>query len=89
MPNFLHSFNAHLKFFSVKDLSSLQNNFFEKTGYYIIYCVNDNDEDATYARKEEIINERQTKMFKEKYAEWLSESKVDISNKFWDVFTIS
>ena len=60
-----------------------------KTGYYIIYCVNDNDEDATYARKEEIINERQTKMFKEKYAEWLSESKVDISNKFWDVFTIS
>ena len=43
----------------------------------------------TYARKEEIINERQTKMFKEKYAEWLSESKVDISNKFWDVFTIS
>lgn len=60
-----------------------------KTGYYIIYCVNDNDEDATYARKEEIINERQTKMFKDKYAEWLSESKVDISNKFWDVFTIS
>lgn len=60
-----------------------------KTGYYIIYCVNDNDEDATYARKEEIINERQTKMFKEKYAEWLSKSKVDISNRFWDVFTIS
>ncbi len=60
-----------------------------KTGYYIIYCVNDNDEDATYARKEEIINERQTKMFKDKYAEWLSESRVDISNKFWDVFTIS
>ncbi|MBU5478679.1 peptidyl-prolyl cis-trans isomerase [Eubacterium sp. MSJ-13] len=60
-----------------------------QTGYYIIYCVDDNDEDATYAKKEEIINERQTKMFKEKYSEWLSGAKVDISNKFWEVFTIS
>ena len=58
------------------------------TGYYIIYCLNDNDEDATYSRKEAIIEERQTKMFKEKYAEWLSDSKVDISNKFWDVFEL-
>lgn len=58
------------------------------TGYYIIYCVNDNDEDATYSRKEAIIEERQTKMFKEKYTKWLSDSKVDISNKFWDVFTL-
>jgi len=55
-----------------------------KNGYYIIYCENDNDEDATYARKESIIEERQTKMFKEKYSKWLSESSVDISNKFWE-----
>lgn len=60
-----------------------------ETGYYIIYCVNDNDADATYNRKEAIIEERQTKMFKEKYSEWLSDSKVDISNKFWNVFSIS
>ena len=59
-----------------------------KNGYYIIYCENDNDEDATYARKEAIIEERQTKMFKEKYSKWLSESSVDISNKFWDVFKL-
>lgn len=60
-----------------------------ENGYYIIYCVNDNDEDATYSRKEAIIEERQTKMFKEKYTDWLSDSKVDISDKFWKVFAIS
>lgn len=57
-------------------------------GYYIIYCVDDNDQDATYAKKEQIIRERQTKMFKKKYAEWLGSSEVRISNSFWKIFKI-
>jgi len=59
-----------------------------KSGYYIIYCINPMDEDATYARKEEIIEERQTSMFKKKYTEWLGEYEVDISKAFWKVFEI-
>lgn len=58
------------------------------TGYYIIYCVENNDEDATYARREEIIKERQTKMFKEKYAKWLGDYEVNISQSFWKIFAI-
>ncbi len=58
------------------------------TGYYILYCVNDNNEDATYKRKEEIIENRQTNMFREKYAEWLEEADVNISQDFWENFKI-
>lgn len=59
-----------------------------KNGYYIIYCVSDYDEDATYARKEAIIEERQTSMFKKKYANWLGDFDVDISKSFWKIFDI-
>lgn len=58
------------------------------TGYYILYCANDNNEDATYKRKEEIIENRQTDMFKEKYAGWLEEADVNISQSFWEEFKI-
>lgn len=58
------------------------------SGYYIVYCVNDYDEDSTYARKEEIIEERQTNMSKKKYAEWIGNDKVSISSKFWNEFEI-
>lgn len=59
-----------------------------ESGYYIIYCVNDNDADATYLRREEIIEERQTKMFKEKYVKWLGDYDVNISKSFWEIFEI-
>lgn len=59
-----------------------------ESGYYLVKCINPNDEDATYARKEEIIEERQTKMFREKYSEWLKNCDVQISEGFWDEFTI-
>lgn len=55
-------------------------------GYFIIYCTNSNNEDATYKRKEEIIEERQINMFKEKYAEWLKDCDVKISQSFWETF---
>lgn len=59
-----------------------------ENGCYIVYCISDNDEDATYARKEEIIAERQTDMFKKKYAKWLKDYSVNISKSFWKVFEI-
>lgn len=58
------------------------------SAYYVLHCVDDNDEDATYARREEIIEERQTEMFKEKYRQWLGEWDVDISRSFWKIFEI-
>lgn len=58
------------------------------TGYYVLRCADANDEDATYARREEIIEERQTKMFKEKYKQWLGEWDVEISRAFWLIFEI-
>jgi len=59
-----------------------------KDGYYIICCMDDFDEDATYARREAIIEERQTDMFKTKYAEWLGDYEVNISKSFWKVFAV-
>lgn len=58
------------------------------SGYYVLHCADDNDEDATYARREEIIEERQTEMFKEKYKQWLGEWDVNISRSFWKIFEI-
>ena len=58
------------------------------TGYYVIRCVNPFDEDATYAKKEAIIEERQTAMFKDKYAKWLGDSEVSISKSFWRIFEL-
>lgn len=57
-------------------------------GYYIIYCVSDYEQDATYERKEAIIAERQTKMFQEKYEKWLGNYEVSISESFWKVFEL-
>ena len=58
-------------------------------GYYIVYCVDEMDEEATQAKKEEIISQRQTKAFTEKYAQWMQDMKVDINQSFWNDFSIS
>lgn len=57
-------------------------------GYYIVYCVNSNDEDAMQSRKEEIIAARQTSMFKKKYNSWLKKNEVNISEDFWNGFSL-
>ena len=53
-------------------------------GYYIIYCVNDYDEDATMAKKEAIIAERKDELFRQKYLEWSERIKLVISTAVWD-----
>ena len=55
---------------------------------FSILNLSSNNEDATYAYKEKIIEERQTSMFKEKYAGWLKDCDVSISQKFWEEFEI-
>ena len=57
-------------------------------GYYIIKCVEEVDEDATQQRKEELIEKRQTKMFREKYGKWLGNDEIRISKSFWKIFKI-
>lgn len=53
-------------------------------GYYILYCINDNDEDAANAKKEEMIQEQQDKLFRKKYEKWSKEYHVVIGTKIWD-----
>lgn len=53
-------------------------------GYHILYCVSDYDEDATLEKKEEIIAQRQNDTFKDLYADWASDIKVDVNEKVWN-----
>lgn len=56
-------------------------------GYHILYCVNDFNKDATQAKKEEIIAERQAEVFQKLYEEWQKEVKVKVNDEVWDSFT--
>jgi foldase protein PrsA len=53
-------------------------------GFYILYCVSDFDEDATKAKKEEMIEEEQEDVFAEAYTEWSADYEVEIGQKLWD-----
>ncbi|MSS63938.1 peptidylprolyl isomerase [Velocimicrobium porci] len=55
-----------------------------ENGFYILYCVDDNDEDATTAKKEEIIQKNQDKLFRKKYKKWSKQYEVTIGTKLWD-----
>lgn len=53
-------------------------------GYYIIYCVDDYNEDATLEKKEEIIDQRQNEKFVELFEKWQKETKFDLNEKVWN-----
>ncbi|WP_343207929.1 peptidylprolyl isomerase [Anaerolentibacter hominis] len=53
-------------------------------GYYVIYCVSDNDEDATTKRKTSLILEAQKESFYQTYAEWAKDIKVTVNSSAWD-----
>lgn len=57
-------------------------------GYYILYCVSEQNEEAADQRKEEIIEQRQNEMFMKKYNEWMKGKDVDINQSFWNDFSI-
>lgn len=54
------------------------------TGWHIIYCVSDFNEDATTQVKENIIEERRNQMFSKLYSEWSKDYKVVINDEIWD-----
>lgn len=54
-----------------------------ENGYYIFYCASDYDEDATQAKKEELIALRQEKAFEEVYASWRAGVQVEINEELW------
>lgn len=48
-------------------------------GFYIIYCVNDNEEELTLQKKEELIAQIQKANFEAQYNEWAGEYEVEVS----------
>ena len=52
-------------------------------GYYLIYCLDDYDEDATLQKKEEIIEQRRSDLFVELYTQWTADYKVKVDSKLW------
>lgn len=59
-----------------------------ETGYFMFYCVSDLEEEATNAKKEEIIKQRQEKVFDESYKTWEEETKVTIDEELWGRITL-
>lgn len=55
-----------------------------KQGYFVLYCVNDFDEDATRAKKEKMIEAQQEQVFSESYTAWSKDYKVEIGKKLWE-----
>ena len=53
------------------------------SGYYIFYCVSEYDEDATVAKKEELIALRQEEEFKKLYEDWRGETKIEMNEVIW------
>ena len=54
------------------------------TGWHLIYCVSDFNEDSTIQVKEDIIESRRDKMFSELYSEWSKDYDVVVNNEAWD-----
>ena len=53
-------------------------------GYYLFYCVSEYDEDATIAKKEEMIAARQEAAFRDLYESWKTECKVELNEELWE-----
>lgn len=54
-----------------------------ENGYYVFYCVAEYDEDATIAKKEELIALRQEEAFKKLYEEWQAAAKIEMNEVIW------
>lgn len=54
-----------------------------ESGYYVFYCVAEYDEDATIAKKEELIAMRQEEAFKKLYEEWHTAAKLEMNEVIW------
>lgn len=57
-------------------------------GYYVLYCVNENDEDLMKENEEKIIKLRQDDIFSAKYDKWLKDYDVYIVSELWNKMEI-
>lgn len=57
-------------------------------GYYILYCVNENDKELMKENEEKIIKLRQDDMFAAKYDKWLKDYDVYIVSELWNKMEI-
>ena len=48
-------------------------------GYYIVYCVSDFDKEKTTAKKEEMIEAEQIKLFQDTYKKWSADYETIVS----------
>lgn len=55
-----------------------------KEGYYIIYCVNESNEEEKMKKKEELINKAQDEKFMEEYTKWSQNYRVVVSGPEWE-----
>ncbi len=53
-------------------------------GWHILYCVSDNNVDATIQKKEEIIDGRRSELFANLYAGWTENYDVIVNSEAWD-----
>lgn len=58
-------------------------------GYYLLYCVSENDKDSMKTNIEEIIKTRQDDIFAERYDSWLAKHDIRVVSDLWNRVDIS
>lgn len=58
-------------------------------GWFIFYCVEEMNQEATDAKKEEIIRERQEAAFEEKYVAWDASKEVSMDEELFDSISLT
>ncbi len=59
------------------------------SGYYILYCISDFDEEATAAKKEALIEAERDRIFRERYTDWSENYTVVFSTTLWDEVSLA
>ena len=54
-------------------------------GYYLLYCVEENDEDSQKDNIEAIIQKRQDDIFAKKYDSWLNNNNIYVVSELWNM----
>lgn len=57
--------------------------------YYIFYCTETTDRDATEKKKEALTEENQKEAFRKHYDEWLKKTDITMNESFWNSLDLS
>ena len=60
----------------------------DDTGFYLIRCSNNYDEDLSAERKKQMAEELKEESFKKAYGEWSKDVEVMLNDEFWSDFNI-